>query len=800
MGQARYYQPAFNGGELSPMMDGRVDFGKYGSSCSILDNFIPTVSGPAYRRPGTRFVAEAAGSLAPVLVPFVRDRDSAYILAFGSTGITVYSDRGVVEASPGVPYVFGVGFSTDGEFLSPRRADGTSRICYAQTGDVMYIADKDGLLPLQKIKRLAHDSWTIERVVLSRPPFQDLPATGVKDQIRAHGWLPAGQSNRWLRIPTSVIPAADRAAWLGRRIQLWAEDVKYDVKSGAGPMSARVRDWTASLEIKPGLYDLNEWDHLRFGGRWYFIERIGFDGDIDDVTGTWSTHLTISEAPFHTQGRRTYASSNQEHPIRLTYAGNGYFNGKLTAVDGTDPSYTDFRVEWVEAGIPPEFTSTVWAWEAVWHGLTASGDIQPPGAVYPTQVAFFRERLVLANAQRVWFSVAGDYENFDTLDPSGNVVADMGASIEIAQGDGSPILWMVPTDRLMIGTASGEFAIGEQTDSDPFGPLNIKLEQTGRVGSNRTAPERVDGEVFFVQRSGRRLRKLAPGGEAEDLSILAEHLGGASPFVAMSWQNEPSRVLWVARQDGKLVGLTYNRSQEVVGWHRHTLGGVHAVRSVAVIPSPDGTWDDLWLSVERTITPTSGPPRSFFSVEVLIDERRLGRTTAEVSYLDCSLSYDGAASSTFSGLEHLDDATVGILADGYTVPDQDVIAGAVSLTTPASVVHVGLRYSSVMRSMRIEAGGEGGVAQGQIKRLHRVTLRLLETVGALVGPNLDKLDRIAFRRPSMLMNEAIPVATVDATAPNPSGYETDGYICVVQDQPLPMTLIALTVDLQTNPR
>ena len=802
MSRGSSYKSAFNAGELSPMLDGRVDFAKYQQGCSILENFIPTVSGPVYRRPGTRFVAEASGTLAPVLVPFVFSREQSYVLAFGSDGITVYSDRGVVEASPGVPYRFATGFADGGEFLTPRRADGTSRISYAQTGDVLYIADADGALPLQKISRLAHASWTIERVRLKRPPFQDLPLAGEKPAIRAHGWLPPGQSNRWLRIPTSVIPLAQAANAIGRKIQLWAEDVKFDVDS-SGTLSERVRTWTTSQAIGLGPYKLNELDHFVVDSRWYLIEKIGSNGDIDTL-GSRSVNITIPERPFHTEGRRTYSSSVADHPVRLTYAGNGTFTGTLQSVAGTDPAWIDYAVTWDEAGIPPEFLSTVWSWAAITHLLEVSGDILEPGTVYPTSVAFFRERLVLAAGQKLWFSVAGDYENFSELDANGDVVADMAASIEIAQGDGSAISWMVSSDQLIIGTFGGEWVCGEQNLNDPFGPLNIKLDNYGRTGSSRAAPVRIDDDVFFVQRTGRRLRKLTWSGgreayQAEDLSILAEHLG-QSPFVSLAWQNDPSRVLWIARQDGALVGLTYDRAQEVVAWHRHPLGGIHAVRSVVSIPSPDGSWDDLWLSVERTIESDSGPSRSFFSVEVLADERQIGGDVRDAYLVDCGLTYDGAPASTFSGLDHLEDATVTILADGYTVPDRDVIAGAVSLDSPASKVHVGLPYRSLMRTMRIEAGGEGGVAQGQIKRIHRVTCRFLETVGGLIGPAPDKLDRISFRRPSMPMNQAVPLTTFDASAPNPSGYETDGYVCVVQDQPLPMTLVSVTAELQTNPR
>ena len=155
---------AFNGGELSPLLVGRTDLAKYASGCSIMENYIPTVHGPIRRRPGTRFVADA-GTLAPVLVPFVFNRTQSYVLAIASE-ITVYSARGVVEASPGVPYTFGADFWTG----PPRRADGVSRLSYTQSGDVLYVCDAEGGKPLMEIKRLGHADWTIGFVSLVPPP------------------------------------------------------------------------------------------------------------------------------------------------------------------------------------------------------------------------------------------------------------------------------------------------------------------------------------------------------------------------------------------------------------------------------------------------------------------------------------------------------------------------------------------------------------------------------------------------------------------------------------------------------
>ena len=65
------------------------------------------------------------------------------------------------------------------------------------------------------------------------------------------------------------------------------------------------------------------------------------------------------------------------------------------------------------------------------------------------------------------------------------------------------------------------------------------------------------------------------------MTLLAEHVteGG---ITEMAYQQEPDSVLWCVRSDGYLLGFTYARSEEVVGWHRHKLGGVFGEATITV--------------------------------------------------------------------------------------------------------------------------------------------------------------------------------------------------------------------------
>lgn len=56
--EIRNLQTNFTGGELSPLLDGRVDVKKYFNSLYKMENFLIHPQGPASFRPGFKFIAK----------------------------------------------------------------------------------------------------------------------------------------------------------------------------------------------------------------------------------------------------------------------------------------------------------------------------------------------------------------------------------------------------------------------------------------------------------------------------------------------------------------------------------------------------------------------------------------------------------------------------------------------------------------------------------------------------------------------------------------------------------------------
>ena len=79
-------------------------------------------------------------------------------------------------------------------------------------------------------------------------------------------------------------------------------------------------------------------------------------------------------------------------------------------------------------------------------------------------------------------------------------------------------------------------------------------------------------------------------------------------------------------------------------------------------------------------------------------------------------------------------------------------------------------------------------------------IRFYNTLGAKAGPDESSLDQIEFRTGSDLMDQAPPLFTGDKLMDWPGGYDFDGYVMVVQDQPLPMTVVAIMPQVHTFDR
>ena len=423
---------------------------------------------------------------------------------------------------------------------------------------------------------------------------------------------------------------------------------------------------------------------------------------------------------------------------------------------------------------------------------------------YPSCVSFYEQRLVFAGTteqpQTLWFSKSGDYENFDE-NYHGTVADDDAITYTIASNQVNAIRFLSATRTLIVGTVGGEFSVSGGGTDDPVTPTNILIKKQSNHGCANIDAIPVGNVTLFLQRAKRKIRELAynfdvDGYVAPDMTILAEHISETG-INEMSYQQEPNQIIWCVRQDGQLVGLTYQREQQVVAWHQHIFGGAFSTgiavcESVATIPTNDKEYQ-TWVIIKRTI---NGVTRRYVEYINQFDFTETDNTT--FNFLDSQLSYSGSSTTTISGLEHLEGQTVSVLANGSTHPDRTVSNGSITLARASTKVKVGLPYTSILQTMRIDAGSQNGTSQAKTKRIYNITVRLYESIGVEVGPNLSNMEAIPFRSSAALMDTAIPVYTGDKEIEFRGNYESDGFIFVRQTQPLPLTILSLYPDLTTN--
>jgi len=441
---------------------------------------------------------------------------------------------------------------------------------------------------------------------------------------------------------------------------------------------------------------------------------------------------------------------------------------------------------------------------AAWTLATATITGSPTPALSgsnnrPSVVTFFEQRLVFGNTnnnpQTLWFSKNGDYLNFTV-----GTADDDALIYTIASNQVNAIRYLSATRVLTLGTSGGEYVVTATSDG-PVTPTTTLIRKYSNYGTASIEPVQVADVTLFLQRGNRKIREFkyvgdinADAYQAPDMSILAEHIteGGITQF---AYQQEPDSIIWMVRADGTLVGMTYRREEQVVAFHKHVIGGEFdggqaVVESVATLPTDTGE-DELYMVVKRTI---NGATKRYIE---LMKPFNFGSVTTGAFFVDSGLAYSGSAVTSLSGLHHLQGETVSILANGASHSDETVTDGSVSLNVSATVAAVGYGYTSVMETLRLEAGSVDGTSQGKPKRIHAITVRLHETVGAEIGSGADKLERIYFRDSSMAMDQAVPLFTGDKDIEFDGGFDDDDRIYARQNQPLPLTVLALFPRLNT---
>lgn len=614
------------------------------------------------------------------------------------------------------------------EITSPYDSEDIDTIHFAQSADVMYLAHPK--YPPQKLSRFDHDSWTIEQVNFRQPPFNDENITATT--------VTSSDVTGSVTLTSSV--ALFKSTDVGSYISFTEIiESKYD-------------RWDANKSIVIG-------DYRHYLGNLYVATSAG-------TTGT--------RPPIHLEGVESDGVVSWEY----AHSGSGYAQiAVFTSTTVVTATVIKRLPQDALAG------STRYAFSA-WSDVSG----------YPKAVTFYEDRLwfagSLAKPQTLWASVSGAYENheYGTND-------DDALNYTINSQEVNVIEWLSPSKILSVGTSGGEFVVSGSSLNDAITPTNVRIVPQTTYGSKDIQPFKIGGSVLFVQRAGKKIRELTYQFESDsyvapNMTLLAEHITQKG-IADMSYQQEPDQILWCPDMEGNLLGMTYERLEDVVGWHRHNVGGV--VESVAAIPHWDRDQDVLWMVVKRTIDGNDVRYIEYME-KYFTDDRSF--------YMDSGLTYSGVPVTTITGLDHLEGEEVVILTDGAIHPSRVVNSGEINLLLPSSKVTVGLPYTATYQSMSIEAGAADGTSQGKTVRINNIVIRLSTTgPGLFYGPSVSQMDEYHPRNTTMNMDEPIPVFTGDTDLlPWPGEYQTEPRVTIQHRLPTPCILVAVMPQLTTYDR
>jgi len=396
-------------------------------------------------------------------------------------------------------------------------------------------------------------------------------------------------------------------------------------------------------------------------------------------------------------------------------------------------------------------------------------------------------------------------------DPGSDPLDDDGLEITLSAQQGGRICFLAPRDKLWIGATCGEWTVSGSSLGAPVTPGGVKADRQGTSGAAQAAACPAGHATLYVQRSGRKVREMAYRFESDaytsrDLTLLSAHVA-APGLTQLAFAQEPDPVLFCVRADGVLLAMTYLPEQDVCAFSRIQTDG--AVEAVCVVPSDAEGRDELWLVVRRSVPDPDSPEspegeggqpltrRFIETLEPVFSED--AESASEAFFLDAGLSYSGEPVTELTGLAHLAGRRVQVLADGAVLPERTVSAdGSIALPRAASRVHAGLGYASVLRPMRLEFSGARGSSQTRTKRITEVSVRLYRSLGGKVGPDTLHLEPLLYRTSADLMDGPPALFSGDKAVRFPQGWGTDGVLTVVQDQPLPLTVLLVAPTLAIN--
>lgn len=480
-----------------------------------------------------------------------------------------------------------------------------------------------------------------------------------------------------------------------------------------------------------------------------YENNMDFDSDDVDVTIVYASGWGITFYDYTLQyavspdGNTMYLVSNTKTVFKITHTDPG----------GNDPIEFDFDIV--------SFTSPPAAW-------TGTGS--------PFAIEFHQNRLWLAGGRGssigIWASKSGDYEDFTT----GSADDD---ALDFTVPQRGDVLWMRSVRKLLVGTSVNEFTIS--ASGGVITPSDIQADIQSEYGSSQIQPIRIGNSIIYVSSDGRKLREVNyswtdDNWNSRDLLFASEHLTEDDRILGLAFAQVPDLLLFVRTVNGNLLIATYDKANNIIGWHRHdTNAELLDICALRDSETKSGR-DIVMVSFVRSFTTLTRYYEvyggEFFDANTLLK-------TIDEQYLDCwHLITNDPASDEITGITALANQTVGVIADGVLQDDITLDEnGDGTLEVEAEEVIIGLNYECYMKTLPLAKSVPFGSTTPMKKKRNQFFVKLINSV----------LPKINGQRPlSTEDTETLRTTDLQVTL---LGWDRKSEIEITQELPFP-TMIA----------
>lgn len=598
-------QRSFASGEISPSLHARVDTARYAIGLKKLKNFQVMRHGGAENRAGFNFLHEAKVSASVSrLIPFIFNDTSTHVIELGHLYIRfIYNGVQVREADKTITNI-----------TQANPAVVTSAVHGYSNGDEVYISSVLGMTQV--------NGRNFKVAGVTANTFQLNYMDGSAVNSTAFGAYVSGGTAA--RVYTVASPYSSTDIF----------DINY-LQSG---------DVLTLVHPSYPVYDLSRTSLLSWA-----ITATSFAPSIaapvgvavSGIAGTvayWRV-TTIKQETFEESlvssavGASADATAGTPRTITWTAVTGAQEYNIYKGYNGTAGSFgfiaTSTTNSFLDSGVVPDFSETP---PIARDPFNATGE-------YPSCGTYYQQRKIFAGSNNkpdtIFCSKTSFFNNYTVSSP---LQDDDAVTFKTSGKQVNRVKHLLDIGKLISLTTGGEWVI-EGDSSGVIRPTDINPRQYSYNGSGNLPPIVAGSTALYVQNRGTVIRDLTfdfqvDGYTGNDLTISSSHLFDGYTLVDWAYQKIPHSIVWVVRDDGILLGLTYVREQQMLAWHQHDTDGFF--ESVCCIP--EGDEDSLYAIVRRNVDGTD-----LRYIEKL-NTRRVDNVIDSV-FMDSALAYDGENTS-----------------------------------------------------------------------------------------------------------------------------------------------------------